>query len=292
MNSSLNRHVLLVKLLGIVLVTSGCAQFNSKSADVIAENLNSTASTLVNPVIVKNAKPDTNGWILKFNDMGETPWQDNWLLDGRVGKVTNINKGIKVEAGPEANNDAHHVVLWTKKQFLGDVRMEFDFTKIDDENKMVNILFIQATGVGEFDQDIATWSHRRQVPSMRFYFERMKTLHISYAAYGQKNEAPDNDYIRARAYPLHPEKGFKGMEVPASYFTTGLFKKDVVYKMEVLKTRDQLILSVRPKHKPENETKRFIWTLPERAQMEFGRIGLRQMYTRSSIYNNIKVFTR
>ncbi|MGJ8693568.1 MAG: DUF1961 family protein [Thalassotalea sp.] len=306
MKSHISRNLLWVTLLSVALVSTGCAQLsngyvtgeNAKNthnkANVYStvENSDNPMSAFANPVLVKNAKPDANGWILKFNEMGETAWQDNWFLDGRVGKVTNMNKGIKVEAGPEAGNDAHHVVLWTKPQFTGDVKLEFDFTKIDDEHKMVNILYIQATGAGEFDPDIATWSNRRQVSSMRFYFERMKTLHISYAAYGQKNEDHEYDYIRARAYPLHPETGFKGMEIPKSYFNTGLFKKDVVYKMVVEKTENQMTLSVRPKNPPHGKAKQFTWSLPERAQMEFGRIGFRQMFTRSSIYNNIKVYTR
>lgn len=247
---------------------------------------------LPNPVLVSNAKPEHEGWVLRFKEMGETPWQDNWFLDGRFGRVTNTPKGIKVEAGPEAMNDAHHVVLWTKEQFSGDVKIEYDYTKIDDEHKMVNIIFIQASGVGEFNKDIDSWRHRRQVPSMKFYFERMKLLHISYAAYGQINNDPDYDYIRARVYPLHPDTGFAGMEVAPSYYNTGLFKKDVIYTITIEKTDRQLSMVVKPKNKANSETKRFIWSLPDNAKLDTGRIGLRQMFTRSSVYNNFKVYTR
>ena len=241
--------------------------------------------------------PDMNGWKLTFADSGEVPWQENWFLDGRFSKVTNTQNGIKIESGSEIKNDAHHAVLWTKQQFAGDVKIEYDFTKIDDEMTMVNILFIQATGIGgEFDEDISLWNDRRQVPSMKFYFERMKLLHISYAAYEQVNNDANNDYVRARVYPLHPTTGFKGMEVPPSYFRTGLFKKDITYKMVVEKNKHNMTLTVSPKNvdktEAELQTKVFTWQLPERGNIDYGRIGLRQMYTRSSIYNNFKVYTR
>lgn len=246
----------------------------------------------LNPAIVTDANPDPNGWTLKFEDLGETPWQDNWFLDGRVGKVTNTNKGLKLVAGPEVKNDAHHMVLWTKQSFSGDIKIEYDFTKIDNEFKMVNILFIQATGAGEFDRDITKWNHRRQVPSMKFYFERMKLLHISYAAYGQTNIFPESDYVRARAYPLHPTEGFTGMEIPPSYFKTGLFKKGVTYKITATKTQEKLSFAVLEKGKPKLMEKVLTWSLPARGQVESGRVGLRQMYTRSSVYNNFRIYTK
>ncbi|MCF2948876.1 DUF1961 family protein [Paraglaciecola aquimarina] len=238
------------------------------------------------------SKPSKDGWKLKFSNDPNTPWQNNWFLDGRIGKVTNTSKGLKIEAGPEAKNDAHHLVLWTKQEFAGDIKIEYDFTKIDDEHKMVNILYIQATGIGDANQDILSWAEERQIPSMRSYFNRMKLLHISYAAYGQTNENPNEDYVRARAYPVHSELGFKGMEVPPSYYNTGLFKKDVVYKIEVEKTLDLLSFSVRPKDQDRSKTKVFTWAIPKRGQVDFGRVGLRHMYTRQAIYNNFKVYTR
>jgi hypothetical protein len=49
-------------------------------------------------------------------------------------------------------------VLWTKRSFAGDVRIEYDFTRLDTalEHTSVCILYIQATGVGngEFARDI------------------------------------------------------------------------------------------------------------------------------------------
>jgi hypothetical protein len=273
-------------------LTAGCATICPEIT--ATTNCNSQAQHVNHQQNSENpAQPDSEGWILQFEDLGEVPWQDNWFLDGRSAKVTNTQKGIQMIAGPEPKNDAHHAVLWTKQQFSGDVKIEYDFTKIDDMQTMVNILFIQATGIGgEFAEDISLWNHRRQVPSMKFYFERMELLHISYAAYGQVNDEPDNDYIRARAYPLHPETGFKGMEIPPSYFSTGLFKKGITYNMEVEKNQKRMTLSVKAKNTPNALLQTFTWKLPARGQVSYGRIGLRQMYTRSSIYNNFRVYTR
>lgn len=184
------------------------------------------------------------------------------------------------------------MVLWTKQQYDGDIKIEYDFTKVDDEIKMVNILYIQATGTGDFASDIATWRHQRQVPSMKFYFGRMKTLHISYSAFGQRNESSAQDYVRARAYPLHATKGFAGMKIAPSYEKTGLFKQGETYQITAVKTDDRLTFTVRPKDDPSVEPQVFSWELPERGKMTTGRIGLRQMYTRSSVYNNFKIYTR
>jgi hypothetical protein len=271
--------------IGALLFTTGCA--TNCRADALINSCN------LQPKSQSKNQPDSQGWILQFEDLGEVPWQDNWFLDGRSAQVTNTQKGIRMIAGPEPKNDAHHAVLWTKQQFSGDVKIEYDFTKIDDMQTMVNILFIQATGIGgEFAQDITLWSHRRQVPSMKFYFERMKLLHISYAAYGQVNDDPNYDYIRARAYPLHPTKGFKGMEITPSYFRTGLFKKDITYAMVIEKTKTKMTLSVKAKNASDSSLQTFTWQLPERGQVDYGRIGLRQMYTRSSIYNNFRIYSR
>jgi hypothetical protein len=85
-------------------------------------------------------------------------------------------------AGPEFGNDAHHMVLWTKSSFEGDLRIDFDYTRLDRETRCVNILYIQATGSGKgpYQEDIMKWndsarprhvhllrSHARLSPQLR-----------------------------------------------------------------------------------------------------------------------------
>lgn len=144
-------------------------------------------------------------WQLKMSDDCTDNWKSNWFLDGEIAKVENSEKGMHLQAGPEFGNDAHHMVLWTKQSFQGDVKIEFEYARTDNETRAVNILYIQATGKedGEFVKDISHWNHLRTVPSMRTYFNNMKTLHISFAAFPNNEET--QDYIRVRRYPVLPD---------------------------------------------------------------------------------------
>jgi hypothetical protein len=92
-----------------------------------------------------------------------------------------------------------------KASFDGDLRIEYEFTRLDTTVRFVNIIYIQATGSGEdgFGHDISEWSDYRRVPSMSHYFRNMHTYHISYAAFGTQNNDPDEDYVRARRYMHH-----------------------------------------------------------------------------------------
>ncbi|WP_435414392.1 hypothetical protein [Polaribacter aestuariivivens] len=140
-------------------------------------------------------------WNLIFNDNCTQDWTKNWTLDGLIATVENSEKGMHFKAGSEAYNDSHHAVLWTKNSYRGDVKIEFDYIKTDDENRFVNILYIQATGDGEgvHKKDISKWKKKREVPAMREYFENMNLFHISFAAFGNKGDG--FYYVRSRRYP-------------------------------------------------------------------------------------------
>ena len=73
------------------------------------------------------------------------------------------------------------MVLWTRNSFTGDLRIDYSYTRLDDETRCVNILYIQATGYGEgqYAKDISKWNGLRRVPAMRMYFDHMHTYHIS-----------------------------------------------------------------------------------------------------------------
>jgi hypothetical protein len=230
---------------------------------------------------------DTN-WQLKMSDDGTDNWQTNWFLDGEIAKVENTEKGMHLQAGPEFGNDAHHMVLWTKQSFQGDVKIEFDYTRTDEETKAVNILYIQATGKeeGEFVKDISHWNHLRTVPSMRTYFSNMKTLHISFAAFPNNEET--QDYVRVRRYPVLPDKNFRELEVEPTYFDTDFFKTGETYQVTVIKTDEHLFFKVIGK----DDSELYSWDTSHLPPLKEGRIGLRHMYTRSAVYKNFKVFTK
>jgi hypothetical protein len=230
----------------------------------------------------------SKSWVLEFQDDGTTDYQENWHLDGLIAKVENTSEGMHLQAGPEFGNDAHHMVLWTKQSFSGDVKIEFEYTRTDNETKAVNILYIQATGngEGEFVGDIFKWNNLRTVPSMRTYFNNMKALHISYAAFPNNEET--QDYIRARRYPVTQEKAFGQLEIPPTYFDTGLFNTNKTYKITVIKTDENLFFKV----EGDGLSKIYAWDTSQIPPLVEGRIGIRHMYTRSAIYKNFKVFVK
>ncbi|MFM8886595.1 MAG: hypothetical protein ACKOKC_09305, partial [Chthoniobacterales bacterium] len=96
-------------------------------------------------------------------------WRDKWFLDGEIGAAETTPAGLRVSGGPRFGQDAHHTVLWTKDSFEGDVKIEYDYTRLDFENRAVNILFIHATGsgTGPYARDITEWNELRKVPTHR-----------------------------------------------------------------------------------------------------------------------------
>lgn len=227
-------------------------------------------------------------WHLKFRDNCTENWQSKWFLDGLNAKVNNSDQGMNFSAGPVAFDDAHHAVLWTKDSFSGDIKIEYEYTRKDSATKMVNILYVQATGVAPNAVDIFEWRKEREIPAMKTYFNNMKALHISYAAFNNNDEANKVDYVRARAYPVLPDRTFKQMEIKPSSSNTGLFKTGLTYKITVIKTNKDFYFHV----EGEDGAKLFSWKLTENETVNEGRIGLRHMYTRSSQYKDFKIYTK
>lgn len=230
----------------------------------------------------------TKHWDLVFKDNCKKDWTQQWTLDGLVATVENSKKGMRFEAGSEYKNDAHHAVLWTKESFSDDIKIEYDFTRIDSATKAVNILYIQATGdeQGVYEKDISQWSELRKIPAMKTYFENMNTFHISYAAFG--NEENSFHYVRARRYPKPEDKPFKVTELEPSYDRQGFFKIGQKYHITAIKTKEQLFFKMESKDGVEL----FYWDISNIDPITEGRIGLRQMFTRSSIYKNFKIYTK
>ncbi len=235
---------------------------------------------------VKNSKR----WELQFEDACTDDWHKGWFLDGEIATVTNSEQGMNFTAGEEFGNDAHHAVLWSEEEFEGDVKVEFDYTRTDEQTINVNIIYIQAQGVGgsPYTKDIREWSDLRRVPTMSIYYNYMNPLHISFAAFPMVNDDPNNDYIRARKYPVNEQISFDDMEVAPSYDNIGLFKPWITYKVTVIKTDRRLYMQVVGDGRDEC----YEWDVTERERLSSGRIGLRHMYTRSARYKNFKVYTK
>jgi len=225
-------------------------------------------------------------WQEVFRDDCTKDWQKQWMLDGEIGTVESSADGMRLTAGPEFGNDAHHMVLWTKDTFKGDLKIEYDYTRLDDETRCVNILYIQATGSGDgpYVEDIMEWKELRRVPAMKMYFNHMNLYHISYAAFPNNEDA--TAYVRARRY-MPDKAGLAGTDLLPDYYPEGLFEKGVPHKVTVIKRSRDLFMKV----ENTEQTAYFHMTHPELPPVVGGYIGLRHMYTRSARYKNFRVST-
>ncbi|MEM6391550.1 MAG: hypothetical protein AAF797_02115 [Planctomycetota bacterium] len=127
------------------------------------------------------------------------------------------------------------------------------------------------------------WSELRSVPAMRMYHNTMHLFHISYAAFPNAI-VQHTDYIRARRY-LPGQDSLRGTAVPPAYNDTGLFTPGVPHRITVVK-RDQ---AVAMRVANDIETRYFHWANTDLPPITAGRIGLRQMYTRSALIRDFRV---
>ncbi|MGB3587487.1 MAG: hypothetical protein WBA23_13150 [Tunicatimonas sp.] len=80
---------------------------------------------------------------------------------------------------------------------------------------------------------------------MSTYFKNMNAYHISFAAFGVDNEDSDNDYVRARRYPVSPGGNFSNdTTLQPDYFQTGLFQPGIKYHMTIIKKEHHLTMQV------------------------------------------------
>jgi len=229
-------------------------------------------------------KANAGKWTGIFSDPCTGDWKEQWFLDGEVGTVTTGPRGMELIAGPEFRNNAHHMVLWTKDVFEGDVKIEYDYTRLDEETSCVNILYIQATGSGEepYVKDITEWNELRSVPAMRMYFDHMHTYHISYAAF--PNDEDSTSYIRARRY-MPNATGLNGTDLEPDYYPKGLFETGIPHKITVIKKERDIFMRV----ENAEQTVFFHMANPDLPAITEGRIGLRHMFTRSARYKNLRI---
>ena len=71
---------------------------------------------------------EQRNWRVEFSDPGTGHWAKNWFLDGDHAVVSNDNDGMTIDA------TGGYAVLWTKQEFDGDVRIEYDFQRLDLHN--------------------------------------------------------------------------------------------------------------------------------------------------------------
>ena len=131
---------------------------------------------------------DNMSWKEVFSCSGEDAWKDKFYVDGERAEVTNNEEGLVFASGPEQTEDCHSV-LWTRAEFEGDLRITFEYERLDEMNRFVNILYFQAQtdAVSQYCGAISNWKDERSVAYMQTYYENMDLLHISYAAFGNQS---------------------------------------------------------------------------------------------------------
>lgn len=228
-------------------------------------------------------------WEEVFSDCGTCDWTQKWTLDGIYARFDNTADGMRLSAGPEAGNHAHHAVLWSRQIFEGDVMIEYDFLRNDTSKaNAVNIIYIQAQGSGEpgFGKDISTWADKRELPAMKLYFDNMDTYHISYATDGIAPAPESGHYVRARRYMPAMKQGLEGTDLAPDYLNVDMFKPDITYHITIIKSGSELYF----KAEGEGDSNVFYFDGSTHPPVEKGRIGLRHMYTRSATYTNIRIY--
>ncbi|MBK1879362.1 hypothetical protein [Pelagicoccus mobilis] len=232
-------------------------------------------------------------WAEVFRFSGTEDWEESWFLDGLKAQVRPTEKGMVFTAGPIRDDHASHAVLWTKREFKGDILVQYDYTRLDTVNWAVNILYLHAQGKGEdiFTPDITEWSEYREIPYMRHYFDNMNLLHISYAALGNDDDSSSEQYIHARRYPTGPNRTFPQTGIGDRQPVGEFILPGVIYEITAAKIGESLLFSTKPKGAGEEERRSFIWDTSDFDPVTEGRIGLRHMWTRSARYANFRVST-
>lgn len=276
MNNKMNTRntTLLCNALAAAAILSGCTASGPEESAMTGEEL-------------RFRSLETAPWREIFRDPCTGDWQAHWFLDGLKAEVHTSDEGMILAAGPVQGDDSCHAVLWTRQLFEGDIRIDYEFTKIDDTTRNVNIVYVLASGSGEgeFTADITAWNDLRAVPSMRLYFNHMNTYHISYAAFDQGNEDPGNDYIRARRYLPETGKGLEGTDLYPDYLKTGFFQTGVPHRITIIRKGDDLFMRVRA----DGRELLCRWKTDEFPPIVSGRIGLRHMFTRIARYRDFSV---
>jgi hypothetical protein len=224
-------------------------------------------------------------WKIAFEDDCTDSWQKKWVMDGERSHITHSAQGMDYFAGTEAYNDTGHTVLWTKQTFSGDLKIEYDYTRLDTSRLGVNIIYLLATGSGKgpYKSDLFEWNELRRVPAMRQYFNHVNTYHISYAAYPFESGKPG--YIRARRYMPETGQGLDGTALTPEYENSGFFAPGVKHHIIVIRRGEKLYMQV----SNPTQSRLFWFETSNFPPIEAGRVGLRHMWTRAVRYANFKI---
>jgi hypothetical protein len=183
--------------------------------------------------------------------------------------VKNSNRGMSLVAGNEEFNPAHNAVLWTKHSFKGDLRIDYDYTRLDRIDQWGNALYIQPPNKdGEFPQEV------------------MNLLSINYADWGKEDRGSADDQIQCSRHQADENGSIIKTKIYPDSFRTGLFDTGKTYHITIIKRGDRLFFNVKDRGGKETL---FSWQSPLIEEISGGRIGLHQMWEKSARYKNFSI---
>ncbi len=260
----------------------------------ILMSLYMTACQNSSPSIPAPATPPT----ILFEDALNGDWRDHWFLDGKKAVLTQDGNGLHIQAtsepdmwqrrreSPEMRElfDSYHAVLWTKREFEGEIGVSYEMTRTSDGFTFLLYMHAQGTGWGPYAEDIAEWTELRDISRMNLYFGAMNLTCVTF-----------RDQIRLRRYPWHNEAGEEftdnliGEMMDYDQLPIGnTYKVDIELRAETLRIRLEEVGN------PGNVLDRTFTRIddldPRRpAPSTRGRIGLRHMIGTGVRYRNFQV---
>jgi hypothetical protein len=230
-----------------------------------------------------------------FEDPMTKDWQNNWFLDGQRAVLEHRDRGLafitsasKVDKRVDrAAFDAQHAVLWTKQEFVGDIRISYTFTKLPGCSWQ-KLIYVQARGIGTepYVEDIYAWRDLREVAKMDKYFNYMNLIALSL-----------RDEIRCKRYPWSDVE--RDLKLESEFLPRGENKgMEIGRELNVVveKRRESISLRIRDIETGEHVVNH-TWDLTDETVLEnreskfveTGRIGLRHMGGHKVVYKNFKV---
>jgi hypothetical protein len=266
----------------------------SAMAGCVAALLLSSCSVEV-PMSGNGALTSGEAGTVLFEDPMTKDWQNNWFLDGqravlehRDGGLAFITSASKVDKRVDrAAFDAQHAVLWTKQEFVGDIRISYTFTKLPGCSWQ-KLIYVQARGIGTepYVEDIYAWRDLREVAKMDKYFNYMNLIALSL-----------RDEIRCKRYPWSDVE--RDLKLESEFLPRGENKgMEIGRELNVVveKRRESISLRIRDIETGEHVVNH-TWDLTDETVLEnreskfveTGRIGLRHMGGHKVVYKNFKV---
>ena len=242
--------------------------------------------------LIKELDPVYKPTIL-FEDSMTDNWQEKWFLDGKKATVRTGEDGLYFAGGTVTKRQdpiayhAHHAVLWTHQVFEGDIRIQYEMTRVDDSSYGTTLLYIQAQGIdtSPYDADIHAWKAIREIPAMSIYNKKMDLISLSFRKELRCKRYPrmdDTGKLYPRGGLVEPMQDYAGIETGKTYH------------VEVEKRAGSATLVLYNAHKKAVllEATWDTTQVSDRLEPQLikkGRIGLRHMSTMQFVYKNFTV---